>query len=158
MARPEKPTLTLKQRRFVEEYSADGNAVQAYFRAFGRRTSKGKRRSYQGASKAADRLLQNDRIAAEIRAAQNAYASKVRVSKLRVLQEVAALAFADAGDVYEADSRNGDMPTPRPWSDIPPAARRAIQSVKLKRRRLKGGGGGERGDEYRCHRGRQVRL
>lgn len=129
--------LTLKQRKFVEEYAGEGNAVQAYFRAFGRRTSKGKSRTYWGASKAAARLLQNDTIKSEIESAQAVYAAKTRTSRLRVVKEVAALAFADPYDLY-CEAADGS-PTPRPWSEVPPAARKAIASVKVKRRRQKDG-------------------
>ncbi len=147
--------LTANQKRFIEEYAADRNATQAYFRAYGRTTSKGKRRTYRTAQVQSSKLLSNPIIAAEVGAAQEAYASKVRVSRLRVLQEVAALAFADAGDVYEADAENGGLPRPRPWSDVSPAARRAIQSVKLKRKRLKAGNDGTEWEleelEYKFH-------
>lgn len=133
----EKNTLTLKQRRFVEEYTADdGNAVQAYFRAFGRYTSKGTRRSYKAAQASSSLLLSNPIIKAEVQAAQEAYAAKVRVSKLRVIRETAALAFADIGDLFERNP-DGGLPRPRDWDDVPPATRKAVQSVKVKRRRLK---------------------
>lgn len=129
--------LTTKQRRFVAEYAADGNAVQAYFRAFGRHTSKGKPRSYKSAQVASSRLLSNAMVAAEVEAANAEHAARVGVDKDRVLRELAALAFADPGDVYRADPANDGLPTPRAWDDIPPAARRAIQATKIKRRRLK---------------------
>lgn len=133
--------LTAKQKRFVEEYAADGNAVQAYFRAFGRLTSKGKRRSYKAAQSSSSLLLSNPIIAAEIGVANDVHAKRVRVSKQRVMRELAALAFSDPADLYEPDPANGNLPTPRPWDEVPPAARKAIQSVKIKRRRLAGGGG-----------------
>lgn len=128
--------LTLKQRRFVEEYAADPNGVQAYFRAFGRTTSKGSRRSYKSAQMAASRLVSNDIVAAEIEAAQAAWQKRVAVDKARVLAELAAIAFADPGDVYEPDPDNNGLPAPKKWGDIPPATRKAIQSVKVKRKRL----------------------
>ncbi len=136
MPDPVPTRLTLKQRRFVEEYATDPNAVQAYFRAFGRDTSKGSRRSYKGAQSQASILLSNPIIQAELEAAQAAWQKRVGVDKARVLAELAAIAFADPDDVYQPDPNNGGMPAPRAWRDIPPAARRAIQSVKVKRRRL----------------------
>lgn len=129
--------LTLKQRRFVEEYAADPNAFQAYVRAFGRYTSKGVLRSYGAAREQARRLLTKPDIQAEIAAAQEAWAARVGVTKERVLSELAALAFADPDDVYEPDSDNGGLPAPKSWRDLPPAARKAIQSVKVRRKRLK---------------------
>lgn len=129
--------LTLKQRRFVEEYAAsDGNAVQAYFRAFGRHTTKGTKRSYRAAQVNASKLLSTAIIQAELSVAQASYAQRIGVSKERVLTELAALAFSDPDDIYEADEGNGGLPAPKPWRDIPPAARKAIQSVKVKRKRL----------------------
>jgi phage terminase small subunit len=132
-----KDALTLKQRRFVEEYAADGNAVQAYFRAYGRRTAKGSRRSYGVAAEEASRLLKKPDILAELAVAQEAWKVRIGVDKERVLAELAALAFADPDDVYEPDAGNGGLPVPKPWRDIPPATRKAIQSVKVKRKRLK---------------------
>lgn len=128
--------LTLKQRRFVEEYAADGIAVQAYFRAFGRSTSRGKRRTYRGAQNASSVLLSNPIIQAELAAAQDVWKKRIGIDKERVLNELAAVAFADADDVYEPDEANRGLPIPRPWRDIPPATRKAIQSVKIKRKRL----------------------
>lgn len=127
--------LTPKQRKFVEEYAADPNAVQAYFRAFGRNGKKGKPRSYHAAQVQASRLMTNAVIRAELDAAQAAYAARVRVDKERVLAELAALAFADPNDLYEPDGEG--MPVPRHWRTVPPMARKAIASVKVKRKRLK---------------------
>lgn len=129
--------LTLKQRRFVEEYAAsDGNAVQAYYRAFGRYTAKGTRRTYRGAQNASSLLLSNPIIQGEIAAANDEYARRIRVSKRKALRELAAVAFSDPDDVYEPDPDNRGLPTPRPWRDVPAAARKAIRSVKVKRKRL----------------------
>ncbi len=128
--------LTLKQRRFVEEYAADGNAVQAYFRAFGRDTKEGKRRSYKAAQVQATRLLENPIIQSEISAVNDAHSKRIRVDKERVLAELAALAFSDPDDIYESDDDNGGLPRPKRWRDVPPLARKAIQSVKVKRKRL----------------------
>lgn len=129
--------LTAKQKRFVEEYAADPNATQAYFRAFGRYTSAGKKRSYRSAQKAASRLVSDVIISAEIEAANAAHARRIRISKARVLRELAALAFADPDDLYEPDPQNGGLAMPRAWRDIPPSTRKAVQSVKVKRRKLK---------------------
>ena len=135
----EKPKgLTANQKRFVLEYAYDGIKVQAYLRAFGEYTSKGRRRSYQGASKAAARLLQNDLIKAEIEACTRANARRCGISARKVLRELAAVAFADAADVCETDASGATVV--KPLSRIPPAARKAIQSVKVRRRRIAGGG------------------
>jgi hypothetical protein len=60
------------------------------------------------------------------------------VSAMRVLREVAAVAFADMDDIW-ADGPGG-QPVLRPWRDIPPAARRTIQTIKVKHRRVDGSG------------------
>lgn len=137
MPRDGRPRLTQKQRRFVAEYAADGNAVQAYFRAYGRYTSKGRLRTYKSAQAASSRLLSIGILSADLAAANAEYAARVGVDKERALRELAAIAFADPADVYAADPGNGGLPAPRPWDDIPPAARRAVAAVKVKRRRLR---------------------
>lgn len=133
------PKLTEKQRRFVAEYAADPNAVQAYFRAYGRTKADGKTRSYGVAAESARRLLQKPEIQAELEQAQAEYASRTRVSKGRVLREVSAVAFADPADAFDPDPNGGPL-LARPLHKIPAATRRAIQSVKVKRRRIAGNG------------------
>jgi phage terminase small subunit len=130
-----KSGLTIKQRRFVEEYAADPNAVQAYFKAYGRVTDNGTQRSYGVAAVSAHRLLQNPKIQAELERAQESWSQRVAVSKERVLAELAALAFLDPADLYEPDESG--MPVPRHWRTVPAAARKAIAKVKVKRKRLK---------------------
>lgn len=137
MDAPKRKRLNANQKRFVAEYAADGNGTQAYFRAYGRVTQKGKPRTYTGARDAAAKLLANPYIQAELAAAHEEWAKRIGVSKRRVLSEVAALAFSDPDDVYEPDPDNGGLPQPKAWRDIPPAARKAIASVKIKRKRLK---------------------
>lgn len=127
--------LTPKRRKFVEEYAADPNAVQAYFRAFGRNTKNGTPRSYRAAQVRASQLLSNAIIREELEKAHAEYAARVRVDKERVLAELAALAFADPNDLYEPDGEG--MPVPRHWRTVPAMARKAIASLKVKRKRLK---------------------
>jgi phage terminase small subunit len=131
------PKLTEKQRRFVAEYAADPNATQAYLRAFGRLKSNGKTRSMKVASESARRLLAKPEIQAELEAANAEYAQRTRVSKQRVLREAAAVAFADPADAFDPDPQGGPL-LARPLHQIPAATRRAIQSVKVKRRRIAG--------------------
>lgn len=133
------PKLTEKQRRFVAEYAADENAVQAYFRAFGRTTAKGTTRSYRAAQVNASKLLSTAIIQQELEKAREEYAARVRVSKGRVLREVSAVAFADPADAFDPDPNGGPL-LARPLHKIPAATRRAIQSVKVKRRRIAGNG------------------
>jgi len=133
---PNTPALTANQKRFVAEYAVDRIAVQAYFRAFGRNTSKGKRRAYFAAAEQARRLLEKPEIQAELEAAATVHRRHCRTDANRINRELAAIAFADPDDLYEPDPQNHGLPAPRPWRDIPPHARRAVQSVKIKRRRL----------------------
>ena len=128
-APPPQP-LTEQQLRFCEEYAARPNACQAYRRAFGPV-------AYNTARTEGPRLLANPAIAAEVEAAREHYRTAVRVDAERVLREVAAVAFADPADLYEPDPSNQGLPTPRPWGDVPPAARKAVASVRVKRKKLK---------------------
>jgi hypothetical protein len=121
--------LTPNQRRFVAEYAIDRNATRAYLRAFPRVT-------YDTAKNAAHRLLTNDNIRREIEAATREHARRCGISARRTLRELAGIAFADFGDLFDADPHTG-LPRPRDWSDVPPATRRAVQSVKVKKRRIR---------------------
>src|SRR5262245_23570980 len=121
--------LTPNQRRFVSEYVVDRNGTRAYLRAF-------PGTGYQAARRSASDLLTNPDIRREVEAAAWEHARRCEISARRVLREVAIVAFADVGDVFDADPHTG-LPTPRNWADVPPAARRAVQSVKVKRRRLR---------------------
>jgi phage terminase small subunit len=112
----------------------DPNATQAYRRAFGPC-------SYHTARTEGPKLLANPAIKAEIHAARLDYQQRVRVNAVKVLRWLAEIAGADPDDCYEPDPENGGLPRPRPWADIPPAARRTIASVRLKRRRRKGAAG-----------------
>ena len=132
----DKPRLTAKQKRFVEEFAADGNAVQAYFRAFGRKTARGKKRSYDAAKTHAAELITKPHLLAEIEAANADYARKTRVSKLRTIREIAIIAYMDPDDVFEDNPDDSGRPIVRPWKDIPPAARRTILGMKFKRKSL----------------------
>jgi len=134
-----KGKLTPKQRLFVAEYVIDRNGVQAYFRAFGRTKSNGKTRSYWGANIAAQRLLQNPSIVKELEAAEAEYVARTRISRLRVLKELALIAFADPVDAFEPDP-SGGQDIPKPMSKIPAPTRRAIGAAKTKRRRIVGEG------------------
>lgn len=135
----DKSKLTPKQRAFVAEYVIDRNGVQAYFRAFGRNKSNGKTRSYDAACEQARRLLGKPEIKRELAAAEAEFMAKTRISKLRVLKELAMLAFSDPAEAYDPDP-SGGQDIPKPMSKIPPATRRAIGSSKTKRRRIVGEG------------------
>lgn len=122
--------LTPNQRRFVAEYAIDRIATRAYLRAFGGGVA------YKTAAEQARRLLEKPEIKAEVEAAIRDHARLCKVSALRVLREIAGVAFADVADAFADDAHTG-LPAPRPLSQIPPGTRRAIQSVKVKRRRVR---------------------
>ncbi len=128
----EEKELTEDQRRFVREYAIDRNGTQAYRRVFGEHI--GCRVAQNGAS----RLLAKAIIKSELEAAEKEHARRCSISARRVLREIASLAFADIGDAFDDDKFNADLPKPRPLTKMPAATRRAIQSVKVKRRKLKG--------------------
>jgi len=138
----ERSRLTLKQKRFAEEYVAtDGNATQAYFRAYGRKNRSGSRRTYKGAQGAASLLLSNPIIQAELDIVRQEYAKATRVSKLRVVREIANLAFSNQNDIFERGA-NG-LPQARDWDEIADSTKRAIQSIKIKRRTITRNDGAE---------------
>ncbi len=129
MAEPA-PTLTEKQLRFCREYAVEPNGTQAYRRAFGFGVP------YRSARTLAARLLANVDIQEEIGASRREFRRRTGLSAARVLRGLAAVAFADMDDCFDADDKDGGLPRPRPWSDIPAATRRAMQGVKIRRKRL----------------------
>lgn len=87
-----KPTLTDKRRRFVEEYLVDLNATQAAVRSgYSERTA-----NEQGA-----RLLANASVAEAIAAAQAKRSVRTQITADRALEEVWAIATADARELVQ---------------------------------------------------------
>ena len=123
-------TLTERELRFVAEYVAEPNGTRAYMRAFGNP-------NYSTAATSAKDLLKKPHIRAEIAAARRAWVKQCRVSFQRTIRTLANIAFADTYDLYEPDPENNDLPKPRPWSEVPPHARKLVESVRIKRRKLK---------------------
>jgi phage terminase small subunit len=121
--------VTTSQRRFLEEYIAfDGNATQAYLKAF-------PEHSYGTARCESSKLLANPSIQAELQAMREGYARDLRISGLKVLKELAAVAFSDIGEVFE--EVEGEFDRAKPPSRIRPLARKAVQVAKVKRRKVK---------------------
>lgn len=129
--------LTERQRRFVEEYVAEPNAVQAYFRAFGRvwKNKDGKqiRRSYRAARNQASTLLANPNIQAELAAARRELARRCRITADRVVRELAIMAFADPADVVDPETNE-----PLMLCDMTVAGRRSVASIEVERLRSVG--------------------
>ncbi len=132
--------LTPNQQRFCDEYVVDRNGVQAYFRAFGRLTSKGSPRSYRAAQVEASRLLSNPIIRKEIDAARTEHSRSCHVSARRVLRELVAIAFADPLDCFGTDDSTGLL-RPLDLREVSPMARRTMGSIKITSKSI----------EYRFH-------
>ncbi|MGO9770926.1 MAG: terminase small subunit [Roseiarcus sp.] len=94
MTTPEK--LTPKQKRFIEEFLLDLNGTAAYKRA-------GYNAKGHGAEVNAAKLLSNTEVASAISAAQAKRSRRTEVTADRVIQELAAIAFADPRKLFNAD-------------------------------------------------------
>ena len=90
--------LTDKQRRFVAEYLVDLNATQAAMRAG---------YSAKTAAEQASRLLTNVKVKAAIEAGQKKTATKLEITKERIVEELAKLAFSNMQD-YMRSTADGD--------------------------------------------------
>lgn len=117
------PQLSPRQDRFVGEYLIDLNATKAVVRAgYSERT----------AGIYASRLLRTPSVAAAIAERKAARSEKTGVEAARVIEEMAAVAFSDIGDIIDF---SGPTPRLRKPEDVPERARRALSSVKVKRQR-----------------------
>lgn len=83
--------LTPQQQRFIDEYALDQNATAAYIRA-------GYRTRGNSAETCASRLLRKAQVRAAIAEAQAERSARLGLTADRVLEELAALAFAKLGD------------------------------------------------------------
>lgn len=81
--------LTAKQQRFIDEYLVDLNATQAAIRAG---------YSEKAARVTAAKMLTNANIQTAIQKRQNELQNKLGVTQERVIQELAAIAFANGTD------------------------------------------------------------
>lgn len=115
------PELTPKQGQFVQEWLVDMNATQAVLRA-GYKCRSEKAAGVQGA-----RLLANVRIQQAIAEARKAQEARTQITADRVLRELAAIAFADAGDYQTVE---GDELALLDSDRIPADKRRAIQGYR----------------------------
>ena len=81
--------LTEKQKRFVQEYLVDLNATAAAKRAG---------YSEKSASRIAVELLNKTQVSAEIQKQQAKRQKRVEITQEKVLEELAAIAFANGAD------------------------------------------------------------
>lgn len=93
--------LTQMQMRFVEEYLVDPSSpAKAAIRAG---------YSPDSASSQACGLMNHEGIREAIEVAQNERAKRLGVDKLRILQELALIAFSNPKDVWTQDSVTGEL-------------------------------------------------
>jgi len=103
--------LTPKQAAFIEEHAIDLNATQAAIRAgYSAKTAK----------EQATRLLSNVHVAAAIKANRAERSIRTEITADRVLQGLAAIAFADPRKLFDA---NGGM---RPMHELDDDTRAAL--------------------------------
>ena len=133
--------MTAKQQRFVLEYLIDLNATQAAIRAgYSPKTAK----------EIGAQNLTKLNIAAAIAKAQARKREKLEISQDWVLQELAAIAGADASDFAAVESRRDHkwcihpitgevVPAPAGWlqfvkvidtADLPPMKRKALAAIE----------------------------
>ena len=97
--------ITPKQQRFVDEYLIDLNGTQAAIRAgYSKNT----------AASQATRLLINANVATAVRKAMERREKRTEITKDRVLQELAKIAFFDIRRLYKDD---GSMKAPNELDD-----------------------------------------
>jgi phage terminase small subunit len=118
--------LTDRELAFLANYLVEPNATRAYLRSH-------PAAAYNTARTEAAKLLAKPDIKRRLGRMRKAVERKAGVDAARVLREFGFVAFADPGDLFEEDPHTG-LPRPRPWSQVPPAARRAVASVKVKKR------------------------
>ena len=109
--------MTKKQKRFVEEYLIDLNATQAAIRAG---------YSPDTAHEQGSRLLSNVMVSQEVARAMAERSKRTGVNADRVLQELAKIAFVNAGEVINV--KDATLKASATADDTA-----AIQSVKVKK-------------------------
>lgn len=111
--------LTEKQKRFVAEYLVDLNATQAAIRA-GYSAKTAEVIGYEN--------LRKPQIAAEVAKRQAKLQNKLEITQERVLEELAAIAFANGADF--AKVTKAGLVRIVPTEELPEEKRRAIASIK----------------------------
>lgn len=107
--------MTDKQEKFCQEYMIDLNATKAAIRAG---------YSPKTAREQAARLLSKVNIQGRIEQLQAEQSRRTGISADRVLRELAKVAFANAGDIIDADATLKE--------DASPDDLAAVQSVRVK--------------------------
>ena len=104
--------LTDRQRRFIEEYLVDLNAVQAAIRAG---------YAEKSAHENAFRILRRPGVTKAVQAAMESRAARTRITQDRVLEELAAVAFFDPAEIASVP-----LSGPEDFCRLPKHARGAI--------------------------------
>lgn len=125
--RQAKTELTARQQQFVSEYMIDFNGTQAAIRAG---------YNYDGASQTGSVLLANPKVAAAVAAAKAERALRNEALAQRVLDELAAIAFSNIGDLVDISAGTFRI---RQGEDVPEVVQRAISSIKVKREKTESG-------------------
>lgn len=108
------------QLRFCEEYLVDLNASQAALRAG---------YSKQTAYSSGQRLLKDVEVAEEIDRLKAERTHRTKLTADRVIRELSVVGFSDPANYFFFER---DGVAFRPNKDIPPEARRAIASIKVR--------------------------
>lgn len=108
--------LTDKQKRFVDEYMVDLNATAAARRAGYKDPNIGRQ------------LITKNNVSAEIQKRQAKLRGKLEITQERVLEELAAIAFANGTD-FATINRNG-LVRLTPTEDLPEDKKKAVASIK----------------------------
>ena len=117
--------ITDKQRAFVDEYLIDLNATRAY-KAVYKSCKKD-----EAARVNSSRLLTNANVAAYLAQRQQELQQRTEITQDKVVQELAAIAFADIADYVQVKDHGGlPMVEITPTGDIPVSKRAAIASIK----------------------------
>ena len=111
--------LTEKQKRFVAEYLVDLNATQAAIRAG---------YSPKTANRIGSQNLSKVDVQTEIEKRRASLRNKLEITQEKVLEELAAIAFANGAD-FATVNQNGIVRI-TPTSELPEEKRKAIASIK----------------------------
>lgn len=131
----QKQTLTLKQKRFVEEYLLDLNASAAYLRA-----GYAGHATHQVISSNAAQLLADQRVAAAISERMREICARLGIRQEHVVREYARVAFADARRFFAVTATGVEIVPSDQWTDDDAAVvaeagehrSRAGTSIKIK--------------------------
>lgn len=119
---PDLELLTKRRRRFIEEYMICGNQTKAAELA----GFSPNRADVEGSE-----LLKDPIISGIIARREANIYKRLGVTQERILEERVGIALADLGEVFT--ERADGTPEMRPLSDWPPAIRKAIKTIKVKR-------------------------